>query len=401
MTIESSKPPLKGLRVLDMSRVLAGPFCSMTLSDMGAEIIKVEIPGRGDDTRGFPPFINGESSYFMSLNRGKKSISLNLKVEAAIEVFKRIAEKSDIILENFRPGVTGRLGVDYKSIYSRNPDVIYCSISSFGQTGPYNHWPGYDLIIQGMGGLMGLTGEQDEPPVRVGVAVTDLCAGMYATIGILGALRVRELTGKGQYIDVGMLDGSVSWLTYAAGNFFATGINPPRMGSAHPSIAPYQSFKTGDGKYILIACGNDRLWAMLTKSMGLEVLKDDIRFATNELRVEHLKELVPLMENRFNQKTRDKWLEILREIGFPSAPVYTMDEVFRDPQVLSRGMLVEMEHKKAGVIKQIGPVLKYSETPCKLQSPPPLLGQHTSEVLQEIAGYSEEEIEKLREIGAI
>jgi len=401
MTSQGNDPPLKGLRVLDLSRVLAGPFCSMTLSDMGAEIIKVEIPGRGDDTREFPPYINGESSYFMSLNRGKKSITLNLKEEEAREIFYKIAEKSDVVLENFRPGVTKRLGVDYETIKRLNPRIIYCSISSFGQTGPYNQWPGYDLIIQGMGGLMGLTGEPNGPPVRVGVAVTDLCAGMYATIGILGALRTREASGKGQYIDVGMLDGSVSWMTYAAGNYFATGTNPPRMGSAHPSIAPYQSFKAGDGKYVLIACGNDRLWAMLTDAMGLEDLKDDPRFTTNELRVKHLEELVSLMEERFNEKSRDEWLEILRKIGFPCGPVYTMDEIFSDPQVLSRDMLVEVKHPKAGKIKQIGTVIKYSETPCELQTPPPILGQHTQEILKEIVGYNDEKIKGLKETRAI
>jgi len=401
MTNESTKPPLNGLRVLDLSRVLAGPFCSMTLSDMGAEIIKVEMPGRGDDTREFPPFIKGESSYFMSLNRGKKSITLNLKEEQAREVFYKIAEKSDIILENFRPGVTERLGVDYETIKKINPKIIYCSISSFGQTGPYNQWPGYDLIIQGMGGLMGLTGEPNGPPVRVGVAVTDLCAGMYATIGILGALRAREESGRGQYIDVGMLDGSVSWMTYAAGNYFATGTNPPRMGSAHPSIAPYQSFKAGDGKYVLIACGNDRLWAMLTEAMNLPELKDDPRFTTNELRVKHLSELVPLLEKRFSEKSRDEWLETLRGIGFPCGPVYLMDEVFSDPQVLSRKMLVSVEHPKAGEVKQIGTVIKYDQNPCEIQSPPPVLGQHTKEVLENLVGYDEEKIEGLRESGAI
>lgn len=401
MINESSEAPLKGIRVLDLSRVLAGPFCSMTLSDLGAEVIKVEIPDRGDDTREFPPFINGESSYFMSLNRGKKSVTLNLKENAARDVLYKIAEKCDVVLENFRPGVTERLGVDFESIKKINSRVIYCSISSFGQTGPYKQWPGYDLIIQGMGGLMGLTGEPDGPPVRVGVAVTDLCAGMYAVIGILGALRARERTRKGQYIDVSMLDGSVSWMTYAAGNYFASGTNPPRMGSAHPSIAPYQSFKAGDGKYILVACGNDRLWAMLTEAMGLEELSDDPRFTTNELRVKHLKELVPLLDGRFGDKPRDEWLLILRDIGFPCGPVYTMDEMFSDPQVLSRGMLVEMEHPKAGTIKQIGTVIKYSETPCSIQGPPPSLSQHTESILRELAGCTDEDIEKLREAGAI
>lgn len=387
--------------MLDLSRVLAGPFCSMTLSDMGAEVIKVEMPGRGDDTRGYPPYVGGESSYFMSLNRGKKSVTLNLKNPDAKQALYRMAENCDVVLENFRPGVTQRLGVDYETLRKLNPGLIYCSISSFGQTGPYSQWPGYDLIIQGMGGLMGLTGEPDGPPVRVGVAVTDICSGMYATIGILGALRAREASGEGQYIDVSMLDGSISWMTYAAGNYFATGLNPPRMGSAHPSIAPYQAFKAGDGKYILIACGNDRLWAMMCDALERPELKADGRFTSNPLRVENLKALVPILEQALGEKTRDEWLGTFRGIGFPSAPVYSMDEIFHDEQVLHRGMLMEMEHPSAGSIKQIGPVLKYGRNPCRAETPPPALGQHTGEVLMELAGYSEAEVEALREKGAI
>ncbi|MBT7913649.1 CoA transferase, partial [Candidatus Bathyarchaeota archaeon] len=247
MTILPGDPPLKGIRVLDLSRVLAGPYCSMTLSDLGAEIIKVEIPGRGDDTRGFPPFLEGESSYYLSLNRGKKSLTLNLKDEKGVEVLHRLVEKCDIVLENFRPGVTKRLGVDYEALKGIKEDLIYCSISSYGQTGPYATWPGYDLIIQGMSGLMGITGEKERPPVRVGVAVTDLNAGMYATMAILSALRVRDQRGIGQYLDVSMMDAAVSWLTYMAGGYFASGKVPERMGGAHPSIVPYQTFEAGDG----------------------------------------------------------------------------------------------------------------------------------------------------------
>lgn len=401
VTSSKGDPPLKGIRVLDLSRVLAGPFCSMTLSDLGAEVIKVEIPGRGDDTRAFPPYIDGESSYFMSLNRGKKSITMNLKDEDATKAFHRIAEKCDVVLENFRPGVTARLGVDYETLCKLNPRLIYCSISSFGQTGPNAQLPGYDLIIQGMGGLMGLTGEPGRPPVRVGMAVTDLCAGMYAVIGILSALRTREITGRGQYIDVSMLDGSVSWMTYAAGNYFATGANPPRMGSAHPSIAPYQAFPTGDGKYILIACGNDRLWGMMLEAMGDKKLGDDPRFTTNALRVENMDTLISLLETEFMKRPRDEWLGKLRGIGFPCGPVYTMDEMFSDPQVLERGMLEEVQHPTVGKIKQIGTVLKFSESMCSIQSPPPVLGQDTDWVLTAVAGLSPEEVERLREKQAI
>ena len=393
--------PLRGIRVLDLSRVLAGPFCSMILSDLGAEVIKVEMPGEGDDTRTYPPFIGGLSSYFMSVNRGKKSVTLDLKKAEAREAIYRLAERSDIFLENFRPGVTARLGVDYENIRKVNPGIIYCSISSFGQTGPYASWPGYDIIIQGMGGLMGITGEPGRPPVRVGIAISDIGAGMWAAIAILAALRVRAKTGVGQYIDISLLDGVVSWMTYAAGIYFATGRPPERMGSAHPSMVPYQAFEAGDGKYLLIAAGNDRLWATLCEGMGLKELAEDPRFSTMDRRVENRGELIPILEREFRKRPRDEWLERLRRLGFPCGPVYTLDEVFRDPHVLSRGMLIEMEHPELGVIKQIGPPMKFSETPCTVGSPPPRLGEHTEEVLRAVAGYSDEEIERLRRASAI
>ena len=401
MAVKLGEPPLKGVRVLDLTRVLAGPFCSMTLSDLGAEIIKVEIPGSGDDTRAFPPYINGESSYFMSVNRGKKSVTLNLKEDSAREALHRLAAVCDVFLENYRPGVTMRLGIDYDTLKKINPRLIYCSISSFGQTGPYNQWPGYDLIVQGMGGLMGLTGEPGRPPVRVGMAVTDIGAGMYGVIGILAALRARDATGAGQYIDVSMLDGSVSWMTYASGNYFATGENPPRLGSAHTSIVPYQGFEAGDGKHILVACGNDRLWEMLCDAMGLGAVKKDARFTSNGLRVTNRGALIPLLEAEFMKRPRDEWLKVLNDVGFPCAPVYLLDELFSDPQVLKRGMLREVDHPKAGKIKQVGPVLKMSGSPCVMGGPPPTLGQHTESVLKELAGYSEDEIRELRKKGAI
>ena len=372
----------------------------MTLSDLGAEIIKVEIPGSGDDTRAFPPYIGGESSYFMSVNRGKKSVTLNLKEDAARAALLRLAARCDVFLENYRPGVTKRLGIDYDAVKKVNPGIIYCSISSFGQTGPYNQWPGYDLIVQGMGGLMGLTGEPGRPPVRVGMAVTDIGAGMYGVIGILAALRARDATGEGQYIDVSMMDGSVSWMTYASGNYFATGKNPPRLGSAHPSIVPYQGFEAGDGKYILVACGNDRLWEMMCDAMGLTI-RTEPRFTSNELRVSNRDVLIPLLEAEFRKRPRDEWLGALKEVGFPCAPVYLLDELFRDPQVLERGIVMEVDHPTAGKVKQVGPVLKMSGTPCVMGDAPPTLGQHTEEVLRGLAGYSEDDIRVLREKGAI
>lgn len=401
MAVSPSDPPLKGIRVLDLSRVLAGPFCSMNLSDLGAEIIKIEIPNRGDDTRAYPPFINGVSSYYMSLNRGKKSITLNLKTEEAVKIVHELVSKCDVVLENFRPGVTKRLNVDYETLKTINPKIIYCSISSFGQTGPYAQWPGYDLIIQGMSGLMGITGEKGGGPMRIGVAIEDINAGLHAVISILSALRVRDSFGVGQYIDLSMMDAGVSWMTYVAGNYFATGNVPERLGTAHPSIVPYQAFKTGDDKYILIAGGNDRLFGILCNILGLERLIEDPLYSRNEARVENKDTLIPIIQESLLKKPRDTWLDSLRESGFPCAPVYTIDEVFADPQVHHRDMVVEMEHPTAGAIKQIGTPFKLSVSKTGLDQYPPELSEHTEEILRRLLGYSESQIAELREKGVI
>ena len=398
MSLKPSDPPLKGIRVLDLSRVLAGPFCSMNLSDLGAEVIKIEYPGRGDDTRGYPPFINGASSYYLSLNRGKKSITLNLKKDEAVKIVHELAADCDIVVENFRPGVTERLNVDYETLREINPEIIYCSISSFGQTGPYAQWPGYDLIIQGMSGLMGITGEPDRPPMRVGVAVEDINAGLHGVISILAALRVRDKTGVGQYIDLSMLDAGVTWMTYVAGNYFATGKVPERMGGAHPSIVPYQAFRTGDNKYILIAAGNDRLFAILCKELSLEHLIDDPDYLTNDDRVENRERLISILQEALLTKPRDVWLEGFREKGFPCGPVYSVNEVFSDPQIHHRNMLIEMDHPSAGKIKQISTPFKFSKSGAGLSTPPPMLSEHTHDILEEL-GYTDEEINELKDKG--
>lgn len=400
MSVSQSDPPLKGIRVLDLSRVLAGPFCSMYLADLGAEIIKVELPQSGDDTRGYPPFINGVSSYYLSLNRGKKSITIDLKKQEGVEIVHKLTNRCDVILENFRPGVTERLNVDYNTLKKINPRIIYCSISSFGQTGPYTQWPGYDLIIQGMSGLMGITGEKEGDPMRIGVAVEDINAGLHGVISILAALRVRDKFGIGQYIDLGMLDAGVSWMTYVAGNYFATGSVPERMGTAHPSIVPYQGFKTGDKKYILIAAGNDRLFSTLCQTLEMEQLLVDPNYITNDDRVKNRNSLISILQDAFMKKSRDEWLKKLREKGFPCAPVYTIDEVFSDPQVIHRDMLIKMEHPVAGIIKQIGTPFNFSESSTDLTRYPPVLSEHTEGILIEL-GYTVNEIKNLRIKGVI
>jgi crotonobetainyl-CoA:carnitine CoA-transferase CaiB-like acyl-CoA transferase len=396
---KKNTPPLKGLRVVDFTRVVAGPFCTMILGDLGAEIIKVEMPGKGDDTRDYPPFQKGESSYFMSINRNKKSVTLNLKKDEGRKIAYKIIEKSDVVIENFRPGVSTRLGIDYQTIKPYNPKIIYASISSFGQTGPYSMLPGYDLLIQGVGGLMSITGEPGKTPVRIGVAITDIGAGMWTVIAILAALNYRGAVGEGQYIDVSMLDGCISWMTYSAGNYFATGKVPKKLGTAHPSIVPFQAFVTRDDKYILIACGNNRLFNILCKGIGMNELTHNPQFNTNITRVKNREKLISILEEKFLERTRDDWIQTLQSLGFPCGPIYEMDEIFRDPQVRHRDMHMNITHPKVGVLDQIGPVLKFSESPCFIELPPPLLGQHTEEVLHNLLKYSKNTIRRLEEEG--
>ncbi len=387
---------LDGIRIIDFSKALAGPYCTMMLADQGAEVIKVEMPGTGDDSRGWgPPFIEGEAAYFLSVNRNKKSITLNLKDPKAKEIALKIIEKADVVLESNRPGVMTKLGLDYESVKKINPGIIYCAISGFGQTGPYSKRPGFDQVIQGYGGIMGLTGEKGGSPLKVGIAVTDIATGMFAATGILTALYHKERTGQGQFVDASMLDGQVSWLTYQAGRYLASGNVPQRIGSAHPLIVPYQDFEASDG-FINIAAGNDNLWKKMCEVTGLTDIADDPKFASNPKRVENRVAVVELVSEKIKTKTMQEWLDILNDAGVPCGPIYTVDQIFKDPQVLARDMLVELDHPKCGKIQVTGVPVKLSETPAEVKTPPPMLGEHNSSILQEL-GFKDEDITKMKE----
>lgn len=392
--------PLEDLLVVDLTRALAGPYCTLMLGDMGARVIKVETPDGGDDTRGWgPPFINGESSYFLGINRNKESITVNLKHPEGQEVLRRLLRGADVLVENFRAGTMDRLGFGYEAVRALNPRLVYASISGFGQDGPYRDRAAYDLILQGMGGLMGTTGEEGGPPVKVGVAVADIAAGMFAAFGVLAALRVRDRTGAGQVVDVSMLDSQVAWMTYQAGYYFATGQNPGRLGSAHPSLVPYQAFRTRDG-YLNVAVGSEGIWARFTSAIEAPQLAADSRFATNADRVKNRAALIALLEPIFAGRTTREWAELFERSGVPAGPIYLLSELFADPQVRHRQMMVEVEHPRAGPIKQTGIPVKLSQTPGRIASAPPLLGQHTERVLSEL-GYDAAQIASLRSRGAI
>lgn len=394
-------PPLRGIRVLDLSQVVAGPFCSMVLADMGAEVIKVERPGVGDNLRRWgPPFLGGESVYFLYLNRNKKSITLNLKSEEGRRIFIKLLKRSDVLLENFRPETMERLGLGYEEVSGINPRVIYCRISGYGQTGPYRVKGGYDLLAQGESGLISITGEPDRPPgSKVGVAIVDMGTGLYAALGILLALMVREKTGRGQLIDVSLLDSAVSWMLQPVGYYLATGQLPKRLGTAHPVAAPYQAFKSRD-IYFTIGCAADRNWRALCRVLGLEELADDPRFSTNPKRVENREELAGILSEVFEGEGGELWLRRLQEAGVPCAPVNTVDRLLDHPQLRARDMFVEVDHPMAGRLRLTGIPLKLSETPGEVRSPPPLLGEHTEEILSWL-GYGPEEIRELRDRGVI
>lgn len=392
--------PLQGVRVLDFSRILSGPYCSMMLGDWGADVVKIERPGTGDDTRQWgPPFVEGESAYFLSVNRNKRSVAIDLRKPEGREVAYRLAREADVVLENFRPGTAARLGIGYDDLKAINPRIVYCSISGFGQTGPYRDYPGFDVVAQGMSGMMSITGEPDGMPMKHGMSMADLSAALWAAFAIVTALFRRERSGEGQYLDVSLLDGHIALLTYAAGNYFATGQRPQRFGNAHPTITPYQPFETADG-HIIVAVGNDKLWQAFCQVADLEELANDPRFATNPDRVTNRDQLIPLIAARIKERTSDTWLDQLQAAGIPCGPIYALDQTFADPHVQAREMVVEMPHPTGATIKMTGIPVKFSGTPGRIVLPPPLLGQHTEEVLKEI-GYSQEEISALASSGVI
>jgi len=392
--------PFAGVRVLDLSRILSGPYCTMVLADYGAEVIKVERPGAGDDTRHWgPPFIGGESGYFLSINRNKKSITVDMSTPEGREIIYRLARTADVAIENFRPGTADRLGIGYERLRQENPSIIYCSISGFGQTGPYRDRPGYDALAQAMSGMMAITGEPDGPPMKHGMSIADIGAGMWAVFAIAAALYHRERTGEGQAIDVSLLDAQLSWLTYAAGNYFASGKNPGRYGSAHPNIVPYQPFATADG-YIMLAVGNDRLWQQFCQAAGRPELADQPGFRTNAERVTNRADVVATVGEIMAQRTTAEWMELLERAGIPAGPINTVEQILDDPHVLAREMVVTLQHPTAGEIKTVGIPAKLSDTPGTVRSAPPLLGQHTDEILAEL-GYDAAAIADLRERGIV
>jgi len=388
--------PLKGLRVIDLTKDFAGPFCTMILSDIGAEVIKVEKPGSGDETRAWgPPFVKGLSYYFLSLNRGKKSITLDLKTPAAQKLIRQLVQDSDVLVESFRPGTLAQYNLDYARLRRLNKALVYCSISGFGQTGPYRDRPGYDLVAFAMSGIMSTTGEEGRPSVRVSIPIADIAAGHYASTAILACLSRRLVTGRGEYIDISLYDSIVSWLNYLATYYFATGKEPKRMGSAHPSIVPYQAFNCKD-KELIIAVGNDSQWQALSHALGLETLLEQKRFSTNPDRVRNRTQLIPILSRRLRNRTAAYWSRALKKSGVPSAPVYKIADMVSDPQIKHRGLF---KSTRSDIPQLISPI-RFIKEHKRLSNPAPRLGQNTREVLQEL-GYSRASIKKLTENKAI
>ena len=395
--------PLKGLKVFDLTRVLAGPTCVQMLADLGADVIKIEKPGSGDDTRGFtPPVMPGtqESAYFIGANRNKRSVTLDLAKPEGQAIALELIASSDILVENFKVGALAKYGLGYQQLHARFPGLIYCSITGFGQTGPYAARPGYDSLIQAMGGVMSLTGEPDGQPQKVGIPLADLFAGLYGCIGILAALRHKEATGLGQQVDIGMLDTHVAWLANQGMNYLATGENPPRLGNQHPNIVPYQVFATADG-HVVLSIGNDPTFERFCRNVGLDDLVADARFATNAARVQNRQLVTDTLAPVLRSHPTAWWVERLEALSIACGPINKLAEVFADPQVQARGAVREMEHGSGAKVKVIANPVRLSETPADYRLPPPILGEHTDSVLRESLGLDEARLKQLRANGVI
>ena len=404
--------PLSHIRVLDLSRVLAGPWAGQNLADLGAEVIKVERPKSGDDSRAYgPPWVKDrdgnntkDSAYFTCANRGKKSITVNIASERGQALVRELAKKCDVLLENYKFGDLARYGLGYEDLKKLNPRLIYCSVTGFGQTGPQREHPGFDFMIQGMGGMMSVTGEPDNAPgggpQRAGVPVADIITGMYASIAICAALAHRAETGVGQHLDLALLDSQIALLSYQNTNFFATGVPPKRIGNLHPNIVPYQPFRTKDGD-VIVACGNDNLYRKLCDAAGCPELVADARFATNGKRVENRVELTRLLQEIFGRRTTKEWVEVLEAAGVPNGPINNVAQVYEEPQVKARGIRVELDHPAAGKLPTVASPMRFSATPVEYKLAPPTLGQHTDDVLRGVLGMGESEIAALRAAGAL
>lgn len=404
--------PLSKIRVLDLSRVLAGPWAGQNLADLGAEVIKVERPRVGDDSRAFgPPWVKDragnatkDSAYFTSANRGKKSVTVNIAKPAGQVLVRELARACDVLIENYKHGDLARYGLGYEDLRAINPRLVYCSVTGFGQTGPYRERPGYDFMIQGMGGMMSVTGEPDGSPgggpQRAGVPIADIITGMYASIAICAALASRAETGQGQHLDLALLDSQIALLAYQNTNYFSTGKPPGRIGNLHPNIVPYQPFKSSDGE-VIVACGNDNLFRKFCDAAGCPELAADPRFATNGKRVENRAEITRLIQEIFRRRTTAEWLALLEAAGVPNGPINNIAQVFEEPQVQARGVKIELDHAAAGKLPLVSSPMRFSGTPLEYHLPPPLLGEHTDEVLRKLLGKSDAEIATLRAEGVL
>ncbi len=393
---------LEGVRVLDLSRVLAGPYCTMLLGDLGADIIKVEAPGLGDDTRHWgPPFAKGgESAYFLCVNRNKRSLTLNLKSERGLQILRELIHMSDILVENFRVDTLEKWGLGYDSLQEIHPGLIYCTITGYGYTGPYRHLPGYDFIIQAQGGVMSITGPEQGEPYKVGVAIADITAGLFACNAILAALFEHQRSGRGQRIDISLLDSQLAWLANVGSNYLVSGEKPQRYGNAHPNIVPYQTFKARDG-YFALGIGNDSQWRQFCEKAGRLEWSEDQRFTTNADRVRNRNDLIPLLDDLFTQFDIEHWLSILGSLGVPCGSINSINEVMDDPQVRARQMVIDVEHPAAGSVKMVASPLKIPTAPPVVRLPPPMLGEHNTQVLHELLDMDDRSIAELRQIGVI